>query len=175
MHRDMERFVPKKSGELRASGHIRDGRTSGVSKGTHAIVYRKPYAKSQFYGSNGRATWTKGKMPGTGPRWDLKANDLYMGKWKQTYYEESWQTLAKTLGYKAPYKKGTDPAYLMNLYAGRGKIWLNDSNGWHRNFETVDTGKFIGYVADKDGEPIKTTKIRLVYSKSGVHLFPEKP
>lgn len=74
---DMHPFVTMKEGILRQTGSIAlDGST---------VIYDTPYAKSQFYGKSKRASWNKGKQPGTGPRWDLKAKGLYMPKWERAF------------------------------------------------------------------------------------------
>lgn len=88
---DMEPYVPKMRGDLRASGHAY----------TDKIVYAMPYARLRYYG------WKKPKgfffsekqrryffankdellrhkpTPGTGPRWDVKAKARHMGSWKK--------------------------------------------------------------------------------------------
>ncbi len=72
---DMNQFVPRKEGVLRTTAHVVDG----------SIVYQTPYAKSQFYGSNGKATFSKYSTPGTGKRWDLKAKSMFMDSWKKAF------------------------------------------------------------------------------------------
>lgn len=78
MMKDMRPFVPVKSGDLRGSGAVyRDG-----------IRYPGPYARAQFYGGaynkHRSWSWTKGKRPGTGPRWDKKASALHVKDWGKT-------------------------------------------------------------------------------------------
>lgn len=72
---DMEQFVPLRDGDLRGSGHV-----SGDK-----IIYDTVYARAQFYGGayNKKRSWhwSKGKMAGTGPRWDKKASAMYGSKW----------------------------------------------------------------------------------------------
>ncbi|MFX3838762.1 minor capsid protein [Streptococcus suis] len=75
---DMQPFIPRKSGELSGSGQAtRDG-----------VRYPGPYARAQFYGGaynkHRSWSWTKGKHPGTGPRWDLKASALHVKDWGKT-------------------------------------------------------------------------------------------
>lgn len=73
---DMHPFVPKKEGHLRMAVSIaRDG---------SEIIYSMPYAKAQYYGTNGKAVFRKYRPP-TGPRWDLKAKGLYMSKWERAF------------------------------------------------------------------------------------------
>lgn len=85
---DMERFVPKRSGELR---------TTAAAK-QDSVVYTSPYARIQFYGRKRKGFFSdrqrryffanKEKLlaqrptPGTGPRWDKKAAALYMKRWE---------------------------------------------------------------------------------------------
>lgn len=84
---DMKRFVPKRKGELRASGHVRQG----------SIIYETPYARLRYYGKKRKGFFSekqrrfffanKDKLlsqkptPGTGPRWDKKAAALHSKKW----------------------------------------------------------------------------------------------
>ena len=86
---DMERFVPKRKGELRASGSARKD----------AVVYRAVYARLRFYGkirkgffsdkqrrfffANKERLLAQKPAPGTGPRWDKKASAIYMRRWEQ--------------------------------------------------------------------------------------------
>ena len=66
---DMDRFVPKRGGELRSKVDVRKG----------SIVYKQPYARLLFYGKKGKHK----KTPGTGPRWDKKASALYAKNWAE--------------------------------------------------------------------------------------------
>ncbi|VMW00136.1 putative minor capsid protein [Streptococcus pneumoniae] len=86
---DMKRFVPKRKGELRASGHVRQG----------SIIYETPYARLHYYGKKRKGFFSekqrrfffanKEKLlsqrptPGTGPRWDKKASALYAKNWAE--------------------------------------------------------------------------------------------
>lgn len=78
MMMDMTPFIPIKSGELRGSGAVHKD----------SVRYPGPYARAQFYGGayNKKRSWhwTKGKMPGTGPRWDKKATALHVKDWGKT-------------------------------------------------------------------------------------------
>ena len=80
---DMDPFVPKRKGILRASGHVRKD----------SIVYAQPYARIVYYGrkrkgffsdkqrkfffANKERLLSQKPTPGTGPRWDKKAVPLY--------------------------------------------------------------------------------------------------
>lgn len=86
---DMERFVPKRKGILRSSGHVRQD----------AVVYATPYARLLYYGKKRKGFFSekqrkfffanKEKLlsqkptPGTGPRWDKKASTLYAKNWAE--------------------------------------------------------------------------------------------
>ena len=86
---DMERFIPRRFGELRAN----------LTKANGKIVYNAPYARIQFYGKKRKGFFSKKqrkfffankeellkykKAPGTGPRWDKKASALYSKNWEQ--------------------------------------------------------------------------------------------
>ena len=84
---DMEPYVPKRKGELRSSGHVRQD----------SIIYETPYARLRYYGKKRKGFFSekqrkfffanKEKLlsqkpkPGTGPRWDKKAAALYSKNW----------------------------------------------------------------------------------------------
>jgi putative minor capsid protein len=75
MKKDMARFIPIKSGDLRGSAQVLKD----------SIRYPGPYARAQFYGGayNKKRSWhwSKGKMAGTGPRWDKKASAIHVKDW----------------------------------------------------------------------------------------------
>ncbi|MGM0169834.1 hypothetical protein IGI39_003995 [Enterococcus sp. AZ135] len=74
---DMHPFVPKKDNHLRQAVSIaRDG---------SEIIYSMPYAKAQFYGTNGKTVFRNYSTPGTGKRWDLQAKGLYMASWERAF------------------------------------------------------------------------------------------
>lgn len=68
-----ENFVPEKDGNLRQSGQ--------VSADGKQLVWYSPYARRHFYAPGG---W-KYTTPGTGPRWDLKAEGIFMSDWLDTF------------------------------------------------------------------------------------------
>lgn len=68
-----ENFVPKKFGNLRQSGQV-------AANGKQLIWY-SPYARRHFYAPGG---W-KYTTPGTGPRWDLKAEGIFMNDWLDAF------------------------------------------------------------------------------------------
>ena len=86
---DMEPYVPKRKGELRSSGHVRQD----------SIIYETPYARLRYYGKKRKGFFSekqrkfffanKEKLlsqkpkPGTGPRWDKKAAALYAKNWAE--------------------------------------------------------------------------------------------
>jgi hypothetical protein len=76
---DMKRFVPKRDGNLRASGHAK----------VDAVKYTEVYARAQFYGASYKKgtsyTFKRYSEPGTGKRWDLKAKAKYFGSWKDVF------------------------------------------------------------------------------------------
>ncbi|WP_203334357.1 minor capsid protein [Planococcus beigongshangi] len=65
---DMNPLVPMKEGILRMEAHI-DSDGSGIN-------YTAPYASNLFYMAKRNYT-----TPGTGPRWDLKAKNMFMSNW----------------------------------------------------------------------------------------------
>lgn len=60
---------------------------------------------------------------------------------------------------------------LVNQFAGTGKILLNKNGEWKKQ-ETVDFKREIGYTINKEGAITKTSKAKLHYSKTGVHVVP---
>ena len=84
---DMDPYVPKRKGELRSSGHVRQD----------SIIYETPYARLRYYGKKRKGFFSekqrkfffanKEKLlsqkptPGTGPRWDKKAAALHSKEW----------------------------------------------------------------------------------------------
>lgn len=74
---DMSNFVPLESSVLR--------QTVSVTPDGKSITYDTPYARAQFYGTNGKAVFRDYTTPGTGPRWDLKAKGLFMNDWIQGF------------------------------------------------------------------------------------------
>lgn len=70
---DMNQFAPMLSTALRG--------TVSVDADGKSITYNTPYARAQFYGTNGKAVFSNYTTPGTGPRWDLKAKGVFMSDW----------------------------------------------------------------------------------------------
>lgn len=69
---DMNPFVPRNENSLRMTGHV-------VSRGAF-LEWNTPYAARMFYEQFGNYT-----TPGTGPRWDLKAEGLFLRTWLQVF------------------------------------------------------------------------------------------
>lgn len=68
---DMNRYVPRLDGDLRASGSATED----------SIKWSTVYARAQFYGSNGIATFKKYTEPGTGKRWDKRVTNKEVEEW----------------------------------------------------------------------------------------------
>lgn len=77
MLRDMQPFVPNDQGILKQTGHL----SSDGSK----LIWNTPYAKAQYYGTNGKVVFRKYTTPGTGKRWDLKAKGIHMKDWEKVF------------------------------------------------------------------------------------------
>lgn len=74
---DMDKYVPRKAGDLRSSARqVDDG-----------IEYNTKYARAQYYGGayNKHTSFTFSwyTTPGTGPRWDKKVPSDKKKKWGQ--------------------------------------------------------------------------------------------
>lgn len=76
-HSDMERYVPKRQGNLRNDSY--------VDKGNESIRYTAPYAKAQFYGMVNGSQIKHYSTPGTTRRWDLKAKGVYVKDWIRAF------------------------------------------------------------------------------------------
>lgn len=70
-HADMNRLIPKKTGQLRTE--------SQVNERDSTILYNAKYAKYQYYNKYENYT-----TPNTGPYWDEKGQRLYGRLWKRT-------------------------------------------------------------------------------------------
>lgn len=70
VYADMNPYVPAKTYDLRNQ--------SQVSLDSKAIIYWVPYARIQFYTQFQNYT-----TPGTGPRWDLKAQAIHGIDWQK--------------------------------------------------------------------------------------------
>lgn len=74
---DMNPFVPYDTKSLRTK--------VSISMDGTELIWNEKYARAQYYGRSKHATWTKGRMPGTGPYWDKKAAALHMKDWEKAY------------------------------------------------------------------------------------------
>ncbi len=72
-HADMNNYVPARSYDLRNQ--------SSISLDAKSVIWNVPYARAQYYGSNGRAVFRNYTTPGTGPRWDEKAKAIHAASW----------------------------------------------------------------------------------------------
>ncbi|NQG19359.1 capsid protein [Streptococcus suis] len=89
MKMDMERFVPKRKGELRSSAYTTND----------SVVYQTPYARLRYHGkvrkgffsdrqrrfffANKERLLAQKPAPGTGSYWDRKASAIYMKRWEE--------------------------------------------------------------------------------------------
>lgn len=60
---------------------------------------------------------------------------------------------------------------LVSQFAGTGEILLTKSGEWKKQ-ETIDFKREIGYTINKEGTITKTSKAKLHYSKTGLHVVP---
>ena len=72
MMSDMEEFVPRQEGDLRTA--------VSMSLDASEIHYHMQYAQKQF-----TTQFSNYTVPGTGPRWDLKAKSIYMSTWVRVF------------------------------------------------------------------------------------------
>ena len=60
---------------------------------------------------------------------------------------------------------------IINNVAGTGEIQLTRNNTW-RSQEIVDAGREIGYTVNRDGNILRTSKLKIHYSETGTHAVP---
>ena len=60
---------------------------------------------------------------------------------------------------------------IINMQAGHGKIHLDKNGNWDKK-ELINAKREIGYTINRDFDIIKTTKAKIHYSKTGVHVVP---
>ena len=73
---DTDKYVPRKEGDLAASGH--------VANAGQEVVYNTPYASAQYRGTNGRQVFRKYTTPGTGKQWYEKSKQANLERWQET-------------------------------------------------------------------------------------------
>lgn len=73
---DTDKYVPRREGDLAASGH--------VANGGEEVVYNTPYAAAQYRGTNGRQVFRKYTTPGTGKQWYEKSKQANLERWQET-------------------------------------------------------------------------------------------
>lgn len=74
---DMNQYVPYRENPLRTSG--------ALSPDNKVAYWNTPYARAQFYGSNGIVAFRQYTTPGTGRRWDLMAKANHMDSWERVW------------------------------------------------------------------------------------------
>ena len=72
---DTDKYVPRREGDLAASGHI--------ANGGDEVIYNTPYAAAQYRGTNGRQVFRKYTTPGTGKEWYEKSKKAYLKRWQE--------------------------------------------------------------------------------------------
>lgn len=60
---------------------------------------------------------------------------------------------------------------IVNMQAGHGTIRFDKKGDWD-GLEKIDAGKTIGYTINREGVIIETTRAKIHYSKTGVHVVP---
>lgn len=60
---------------------------------------------------------------------------------------------------------------IVDEYSGKGRMKMSFSGEW-RMQETVETGRVIGYTANTENVIKEATKVKIHYSKTGVHIVP---
>jgi hypothetical protein len=75
-HADMNRYVPKLSGDLRDKSHVYKNR----------ISYIVPYANYQYRGISSLGNkLSKYSTPGTGSHWDKRAKANHLSSWRKAF------------------------------------------------------------------------------------------
>lgn len=74
---DSNRYVPADSYTMRTTGYVNaDG---------SAVHWHTPYAKAQFYGTNGMVVFRNYTTPGTGKLWHSKAARVHRSGWEKAF------------------------------------------------------------------------------------------
>lgn len=82
--------------------------------------------------------------------------------------------IAKGKNPKSAFYKNIDPQEIVNKFSGTGILEYKPRNSYPHEF--VDVGKIVGISFDKKvNKYVPTSRIQIVYSKKGVHLFPVLP
>lgn len=73
---DTDKYVPRRSGDLRLSASI-------AINGSE-VIWNTVYARAQFYGTNGIVTFNKYTTPQTGKKWMEVSEKANMNRWEKT-------------------------------------------------------------------------------------------
>ena len=102
-------------------------------------------------------------------------NDIKSGKYSTTINSEKQSRHMMGAGYIEGRSCITVPfdklQVLVSRYAGTGSLQFNRKGEWSQR-ETVDMMCEIGYTVNKEGHKVKTSKVKIHYSKTGVHIVP---
>lgn len=60
---------------------------------------------------------------------------------------------------------------IVNKRAGSGKITFDKNGDWNKR-EIIDAEREIGYTVNREGVIMKTSKLKIHYSKTGIHMVP---
>lgn len=89
------------------------------------------------------------------------------------WVKASREALAKGENPKSAFYENVDPQEIVNRFSGKGTI--KHSKKSHYPEEYVDVGQNIGITYDKKLKRyIPTSRVQIVYSKKGTHVFPIK-
>lgn len=102
-------------------------------------------------------------------------NDIKRGEYSTTINPEKQSRHMMGAGYIEGRSCITVPfdklQVLVSRYAGTGSLEFNRKGEWSQR-ETVDMMCEIGYTVNKEGHKVKTSKVKIHYSKTGVHIVP---
>ncbi len=87
------------------------------------------------------------------------------------WLRESKKAIANGKSPKSALYKSADPQEIVDKFSGKGEIRYTKKSSYPEEF--VDIGKHIGVTYDKKiGKYVPTSRVQIVYSKNGAHVFP---
>lgn len=87
------------------------------------------------------------------------------------WLNESKKAVGKGMSPKSALYKNVDPQDIIDKFSGKGKIRYTNKSNYPEEF--IDVGKNIGITYDKKlGKYVPTSRVQIVYSKDGAHVFP---
>lgn len=89
------------------------------------------------------------------------------------WVKASREAIAKGQNPKSAFYKNVDPQDIVNRFSGKGTVKYSKKSLYPEEY--VDVGQNIGITYDKKvGRYITTSRVHIIYSSTGTHVFPVK-